>query len=181
MSEHESELGDLGAELRQRVEHEFRWEAEELESDAEKLRTRGRTIGDVAQELMEQGDTVAVVSGTTTVTGPVIYAGGDLAVLQTGHALASVHLNGPIIMRIAARSQKGGVSADRGSGSFKARLAEFEQTGEVITLIVGGTADTLDGRVTTVGKDHIIVTGRDGTEWLTPLANIALALQPLSR
>lgn len=181
MSEQESELSDLSAELRQRVEHEFRWEAEELESDADKLRTRRRTIGDVAHELMEQGDTIAVVAGTMTVTGPVIYAKGDLAVLQTEHSLASVHLGGPIVMRIAARARRGGTSSERGSGSFKARLAEFEHTGETITLILGASTERLEGRVTTVAQDHVIVTGRDGTEWLSPFTNIALALQPLSR
>ena len=125
MTAEDDDLADLGAELRQQVEHEFRWEAEETQADAEKLRLRRRTLSDVTLEAMEHGDTITVVCGATTVTGTVAYVRGDLAVIRSGHALASVHLGGPMVLRLTSRSLAGGTSSDRGSGSFKARLAEF--------------------------------------------------------
>lgn len=181
MTADDDNLADLGAELRQQVEHEFRWEAEETQADAEKLRLRRRTLSDVALEAMERGDTITVVSGSTTVTGTMAYVRGDLAVIQSGHALASIHLGGPTVLRLTSRSLTGGSSSDHGSGSFKARLAEFEQTGEIITLVVQGITENLEGRISIVGTDHIGITGRDGTEWFAPIAHIALALQPITR
>ncbi len=182
MPEEFDALEDLAAELRQRVEREIRWEAEDVEADVEKGRVRKRSLGDVAAELMHHGDTVAVGSAQTELTGRFIYASGDLAVLQTGHAIASVNLAGPIYIKVTRRSPQGGVSSTTGgSGSFKARLAEFEQTGEPLRVIATGLAESIEARITIAASDHVVVTNRDGIEWILPSTTIAMVLQPITR
>lgn len=182
MAQEFDDLGDLGAELRQRVEREIRWEAEDVEADSETGRVRKRTLGDVASEIMQRGDLVVIGSIDTAVTGRIIYAKGDLAVVETGHALASVNLRGPIYLRVAEKQRSGGVGTPQGgSATFKARMAEFEQTGESIRVVATGLAESIEGRITVAASDHVVVTNRDGVEWYIPSTTIAMILQPITR
>ncbi len=182
MAEEFDALQELGAELRQRVEREIRWEAEDIEADTEQGRVRKRSLGDVAAELMHHGDVVAVGSAETEITGRIVYARGDLAVVQTGHAMVSVNLAGPVYIKVTRRSTMGGVSSPTGgSGSFKARLAEFEQTAEPVRVIATGLAESIEGRITIAASDHLVITNRDGIEWFVPSTTIAMVLQPLIR
>ncbi|MDH3303133.1 MAG: hypothetical protein OES24_21735 [Acidimicrobiia bacterium] len=180
-SDDNPELEALAAELRQRIARELRWEAEDVESETLKQVLRERTLSDVARESMARGDVIAASTPTLTVVGTISHARGDLAIVATGHALVSVNLAGPVTLRCVETASSGGTSSSGGSGSFKARLAEFEMTGELVGLVVATLPDMLVGRITVTAADHIVVRGAGSTEWFVRFADIAMVLQALSR
>jgi hypothetical protein len=86
----------------------------------------------------------------------------DVRVLTAAGAL-------PVVVRVVERARRGGRRGDLGALTFRARLLEYEAN-EVDALI--GSAllrDDVRGRLT-VGRDHVVVRGRDRSETYLPLA-----------
>ncbi len=180
--DHDNQLEELAADLRQATERELRWEAEDLESDVDQGRRRHRDMSVVAYELMSKGDEVSAGWGHTIVTGRIVYVRGDLAVLETGHAVVSLNLSGPVVIKVVKRMAAGGVGTPSGgSGTFKARLAELEQTGETVRVVSTHSEELVEGRITTAALDHITLANRQGTEWFVPHQVIAMVIQPVSQ
>ncbi len=181
MSPGSEDFAELAADLRQAAARELRWEAEDIESDAERSRLRKRDLAVVAHEVMSAGHTVTVSWRDTSVTGHVVYAKGDLAVIETGHAAASVNLSGPAVWKLVTEASHGGVDTSLGgSATFKARLAEFEQTGELVVVVSVHSDEIIEGRVAVAAVDHIVVESARGTIWFVPHGAIVMALQPVT-
>lgn len=179
--EQHPDLEALAAELRMRFERELRWESEDVESETLKQILRRRDLGDVARELMSAGDRVAASSRGLTIVGQLNHAKGDLAIVDTGHAVVSLNLDGPVTLRRIEAATAGGISSAGGSGSFKARMAEFEMTAEPIGMVTATLPDVLVGRIAVAAEDHIVLGAASGNEWFIRFADIAMVIQPLSR
>lgn len=176
----DGDLEELAADLRQATGRELRWEAEDVETDIEVGRRRGRQLSTVAYELMSRGDEVTAGWGHTLVTGKIVYAKGDLAVMETGHAVVSLNLSGPVAIKVVRRATAGGTGTPTGgSGTFKARLAELEQTGETVKVVSTHSEEMIEGRITIAAADHVAVVNQQGTEWFIPHQVIALVIQPV--
>lgn len=172
-----TDIDDLAAELRQSVSREIRWEAEDTEADALKLTLRRRSLGDAVTELLHRGDVVSFVTPPLTVTGQLSHCRGDLAIMDLREATISANLGGPLAIRREEAARSGGSSSSGGSGSFKARLSEFELTGEAVGLVTPATAEVVLGRIGIVGTDHVVINGPDNIDWYIPIPTIALVVQ----
>lgn len=165
-------LAQLGSELRQRVGHEFRADAEEGERLADQARRRKRTLAGVARELMARGDTVLVVVGDRNVTGTVRHAAGDLLTLATTGGRVDVNLTAPALLRVVERATAGGLEPDSGPGSFKARLYELELQGRRVEVGCRLLGTGVRARIDAVAVDHVTLADDDGATWFVPLAAI---------
>jgi hypothetical protein len=164
----------------------WRTEEEEWSRAAAAQWAHGRSLVDVARELMHRGDTVSVTAGGAVFTGAVTDVGVDvmrvhtaagavdvqLAAVTTGSGeQRHIRLPAPVVLRVVERARSGGRSSG-GGGTFRARLLEHEADG--IELAVGSAllGDDLYGTVT-VGRDQVRVCDRDGGETYLPIAWIS--------
>ena len=176
MNWNDSEFDELASELRQKVGGEFRMEAEAVEEDAAKLVLRKRDLADVVLEFLNRGDVVGISALDVSYTGVVSHAAGDLTIIDTPHSLINVNLGGPISLHVERRAQSGGRSRANGSQSYRSRMLELEITGENVEIISSGSR-SIEGTISVVGADHIVLIDRNDTEWFIPLSTIALTLQ----
>lgn len=166
------ELAALG----RRFRDELRAEAEAYEQLAARDLLRGRDLGDVALELLHRGDVVAVAVGRRTFAGTVTYAAGNLLCLRTPSADLDVSLSAPVGLQVLERVRSGGRPRGRGPASFKARLAEHEQTQATLELGCPGLEVELRGRVAAVADDHLVLDA-EGRRWYLGLVAVAYALR----
>ena len=166
---------DLDHELRGAVGGEFRRTAEEDEHDARVAALRSRTLEHVAYELLSRGDTVTVAAGSQRLHGTIIHAKGDLATIESPSSeVTDVHLDGPVVVRVVARTPQGGRARDRfGAESFVARLREFELDGSPVTLYAPAAGDLVSGTIGAVARDHVMVHGDEGDTWYLPIDLVA--------
>jgi hypothetical protein len=164
-------LDDLGRELRERVGHEMRMEAEEAEQDAAAFELRRRRLADVAVELLSRGDTVTVLAGDRTIRGRLSYARGEIASVETAAGRVEVNLVSGVVLRIDERAAAGGTAPRPGSDNLRARLLEHELSGDSIEAWLPSAGLEVSGTIAAVGLDHVIL--RDGGEWVLQLSDIA--------
>jgi hypothetical protein len=170
-----TEFDDLARELRQQVGAEFRAEAEITELETEQGRRRRRTISDVATEAFQRGDLLTIRLQGWSLTGAVLAVGTDYLIIDDGSREIAIRLEG-VAMQIH-RSQEGGLSGRPGSETFKARLSEFEQSGERLMVVAPGLGMEIEGRIKVVATDHLVVADQD-SEWILPLKATVLAIRP---
>ena len=135
---------ELARELRRGVGAEWRDEAEITELETRLGELRRRRLSDVAREAMHRGDEISITVGGRTLTGSPMFVGKDYLVVQTPSMTADVVLDRALVS--VRRKPDGGHTTRGGSATFRARLAEYEHTGEPVTFhLTGGTGD-LTGR-----------------------------------
>lgn len=166
-------LDDLGRELRERMGEELRQEAEMVEHDASLVELRRRTLADVALELASRGDLVTAIAGDKSLTGRLAYARGEIALIETSAGMADLHLAAGIILRVDERRPAGGIAPRQGSDTLRARLLEHELANRAIAMWLPGHGVEIEGPIHAVGKDHVIVTGLDQTEWVALFRDVA--------
>jgi hypothetical protein len=156
---------------------ERRVEEEEYARAAARQWARHRDLLDVARELQHRGDTVAIDVGEMSFRGVVAVVGRDYLQLATPAGRVDVPvLTGsgalPLVVRVVERARRGGRRAKPGAQTFRARLLEYDA--DEVDMLIGSVLlrDDLRGRLT-VGRDHVVVRGRDGDETYLPLAWIA--------
>jgi hypothetical protein len=76
-------------------------------------------------------------------------------------------------------SRSGGQSARPSSATFRARLAEFEQTGETVNLVTFEPDLEETGVIEVVAADHIDFVTADSRIYL-PIAAVVFAIRPVS-
>jgi hypothetical protein len=168
-------LESLARELRERVGAEFRAETEIVEQETEIGRLRRRTLHDVAVETANRGDVVSVLAPGRTVTGSVTHVGKDYVSIDT----TTEHLDARLerVGLVVTRRSAGGFTPRAGSITFKARLSEFEQTGEIVEVVASHIEATVRGRILVVAEDHVIVVDGDEARNVLPLATIDLTIR----
>lgn len=155
-----------------------RAEAADVEADAETARRRGRTLAGSVADLAARGDRVAVACGDVRLAGRVVGVGEDLAVLLAGDTEASVNLAGPVVVSLVEESRTGGVLQRGGSRSFRARLLEFELSGEPVTVV--GSTFVEEGVIGSVAADHVVV-DRGSGEMYVPFGLVGFVTRPTPR
>lgn len=153
----------------------FRREASELEHDAEVARLRGRSFADALGDLGARGDRVRVECGSSAVVGRVVHAAGDVAIVDASDREATVHLAGPVAVGLVEAAATGGAGSRGGVGSFRARLLEFEVSGEPVVVVTDSMSQP--GTIGTVATDHLVVDRGTG-EWYVPLARVGYVTRP---
>ncbi len=166
-------LDDLGRELRERVGHEMRLEAEMAEQDAAAVELRRRRMADLAIELLSRGDTVTFIAGDRTIRGRLSYARGDIASVEAAVGRVDVHLPSGVILRVDERSTEGGTTPRAGSDTLRARLLEHELAGIDIEVWAPSHGIEVSGSIVAVGKDHLVVRDADDAEWALLFGDIA--------
>lgn len=166
-------LDDLGRELRERVGNEMRLEAEMIEQDAATVELRRRRLADLATELMSRGDIVTVIAGDRSLRGRLTFARGEIASVEAAVGRVDIHLPAGVVLRVDERSTAGGVTSRNGSDTLRARLLELELSGTDIEVWVPTHGIDVSGGIVAVGKDHVLIRDRDGSEWALLLSDIA--------
>jgi hypothetical protein len=169
-------LQGLARELRQTVGAEMRAEAEITEHETEVGRRRRRTMSDVVRETAERGDRISLVTSVRTVTGTVTQVGRDYLTVATEAELVDARLAG--IIAVIDPRPSGGTLAGAQSITFQARLSEYEQTREAVTVVAPRIGHTVEGIIDIVARDHVIVVDRDGATTMIPTEAIDLVLRP---
>ncbi len=111
--------------------------------------------------------------GDRSLQGEVVHVGSDYLTIETAHSVADVRL-GSAVLKAVARPE-GGRDLVRGSVTLKARLSEYEQTGEPVTLVLED--GEIDGRILVVAVDHVLVDDQSNDLYV-PLAMIQAAIRP---
>lgn len=155
-----------------------RAEAAEIETDVETARLRGRTLSSAVADLAARGDKVAVSCGDMSLVGRIVGVADDLAILLAGDTEASVNLAGPVVVSLMEESRTGGMLQRGGSRSFRARLLEFELSGEPVTIV--GPTFVEEGAIGSVAADHVVV-DRGSGEMYVPFGLVGFVTRPTPR
>jgi len=147
------EFDDLAEELRRRVAAEFRSEAEEVERLVELQRRRKAVLRDVANAAMHQGQGVTLRALGGEWIGELLAVGTDYLSLQTSTQLIDAKLDSIAIGLTPAR--QGGRSGKPASKTFRARLTEYELSGEEVTLRCHLPHLEVLGTIDVVAADHV--------------------------
>ncbi len=154
---------------------EFVEETEITEEETETGRRRRHSMMDVAVEAMHRGDTVTARFADMAITGTVAAVGIDYVSLQTTYETADLRL--AFIALSVSKQPSGGVDTRPGSTTFKARLAEFEQTGETVGLALRDGRKWDASRIHVVAADHVAIGHEGEPRTYLPLAEIAAAFR----
>ena len=170
-------LADAGAAARA----EWRADEEAWTRTALEQWRHNRTMRDVLRDAMHRGDRLAFVLPNITFAGSVIAAGDDVAVLDTidGPVDINVSDHSPLVMRILERAHAGGT---RGASvtTLRARALELETDRCEVRIGCSGAPTVLEGRVQ-VGRDHLVVSERDGgSDLVVALAAVAWMRRAIS-
>lgn len=149
-------LTSLAADLRRVAGAELRDELEITEAETEQGRLRHRSTVQVWEHAMHRGDAVSVITRHGRIGGTVDYVGLDYATVVRPDRAWDVRLERSVLAT-ADRSPAGGHTVTGGSRTFRARLAEYEATGEAVTVLVPALDLELRGRIGVAATDHVIV------------------------
>lgn len=155
-----TELTELASHLRHNA-RDLVEEWEISESETEQGRLRKRHISDVWEQAMHRGDDVTAQTAFGRIAGSVDYVGADYATVVTGDTVWDLRLGRCTV--VARRSVIGGHRVHGGSRTFKAKLAEYEATGEDVTLLLPSLAFEARGRIAVLAADHAIITEEGST------------------
>ena len=158
------------------------WRADEEEwtrAGVERWRHE-RSLLDLLRECMHRGDTIALSLplGTVTFTGRVTAVGDDLVTLALPDGPLDVccDAQAPLVVRVVERARRGGTRGDAVT-TFRARLLELEIDERDVEVGTRTTGDVIRGQLT-VGRDHVILHGRDAVDTIIALAAIAWVRRP---
>jgi hypothetical protein len=167
-------MEELAGELRMGAGAEFLRDAEITERETHLGRLRRLTLADVVRRAGERGDQVSYMPGDRTVNGVIIHAGTDYATIETESEWVDVRLTTGAF--VIDPRPSGGIDIRGGARTMKARLAEFEQTGESVELIAPGLE--VRGVIVVAAADHVVVDRLDGTTVVVPSERIEMIVRP---
>lgn len=174
----EDPIEELARELREGVGAELRAEAEIVEHETRIGRLRRRASVDAALEAMHRGDGISVISGDRTVTGDLVFVGNDYLSVQAENEVIDARFS--LVAFSVVRRSSGGHSARAGSRTMKARLAEYEHTGETLQLVAPALEIERLGRIVVTAVDHVILRDADDVDLYLPIDAIALVIRTRS-
>lgn len=176
MTEWDDPIEELARDLRQGVGSELWAEAEATEFDTNIGRLRRLDLADVARSAMHRGDIVSLVTATATITGIPVFTGRDYLVVQTPSEIVDAPFE-RVLIKVEAQPA-GGHTTRGGAITFRARLGEYEQTGETVTIIAADTGVELTGRIAVVATDHCVVEDLDGGRTHVPISQVSMVVRP---
>lgn len=162
-------MSGISAHLRSAVGSDVvdEWAITEHETEQGRLRRRG--LSEVWEQAMHRGDQVTAFTPTVHLTGTVDFVGNDYATVIGDGTCWDVRADRSVVT--TRRASSGGHTVSGGSRTFKARLAEYESTGEHVTLLVGSHALEMSGRVVVAATDHVVLSD-DGQTVVVPIGVI---------
>ena len=162
-------FGDAGAAARA----EWRADEETWTRAAVEQWRHNRSLRDITRDAMYRGDRLAFELPAVTFTGWITAVGDDVVVLETPDGPVDVNVaeHVPLVVRALERAHAGGT---RGTPvtTLRARALELETEGCDVRIGCSVVPDVLEGRVK-VGRDHLVVSERDGDDVVVPLAAVA--------
>lgn len=174
MSDFPDPYEELARELRLGPGRDMQREAELTELETHIARLRRRTLAELAIEAMHRGDTITVTLAGRSITGTPAFVGTDYMVLETPTEVVDVRLDRVILTVV--RRPRGGHRVQGGSRTMKARLAEYEQTGEPVRVVCDTAGEEISGRIRIAASDHLLVDTSDGQR-VVPIAAVGLVVR----
>ena len=165
---------ELAGELRRRVGHEFRDEAEEVERLTDLQRRRRAGLADVALAAMHRGDEVTIRTRAGSWSGTLAAVGDDYVSLEGSGFVVDALLEGVVLEVVASRT--GGRSGKAAAATWKARLAEFALSGETVTVLAPEQGVEATGVIEHVARDHVAL-NTGPTRTYVPLASLVIVLR----
>jgi hypothetical protein len=158
---------DLASDLRQTVARAWQQEAEEDEQLTALYDRRHLNMADLAKEMVNRGERVAVEFGGHSFSGVVVGGGVDHVTIEGSGQRADVLLNATFwsVIHTKDRDTTPGVATDE---TIKARLAEHSEKRRIVRIVLDGGVLVI-GMVAVVADDHIEVTDADERHIYVPL------------
>ena len=166
-------FNDLAAHLRHGEGADMIDEWEQSELETEQGRLRRRSLADVWERAMHRGDRVRVVASFGRLTGAVDFVGHDFATVIGDGMCWDLRLDTCVMQPV--RSPDRGHTVRGGSRTFRARMAEFESTGEEVTVLL--SRDEFTASIGVAASDHLVLTGEPPT--IIPLSLISAVRRPV--
>lgn len=161
-----------------RIRTEFREESAAVEADVHEADLREQTFSDIASDMYNRGDFVAVATSRRTFNGLVVYAAGDLITIQTESFEVDVNLGDVAYIKVIHKGvQPGGAPAQQGPGTFEMRLMERRSSVERVELGYRNLEETVIGNLMTVGQDHVILRDDHKQEWVIAIHTISWVIR----
>jgi hypothetical protein len=167
----------LAADLRQAVSRAWQQEAAEDEELTTLQDRRRLTMSDLAKEMVNRGERVAVQYGGHSFSGLVVGGGVDHVTIEGSGQQADVLLEGAYWSVIHGdRPEKApGVATDE---TIHARLAEHAERRSTVRLAVP-SGELVIGRVSVVSQDHVEVADADGRHIYVPMSLILAVMRSI--
>ena len=146
-------ISELSAQLRNSAGAELVEEWEATEHETEQGRLRSRPLATLWEQAMHRGDRVVASGSFGVCAGTVEYVGKDYAVVAASDMTWDVRLRSASL--VVRRSSQGGHTATGGSRTLRARLAEYEATGENVEVHTERTVTS--GAIRVAASDHILM------------------------
>jgi hypothetical protein len=160
----------LASELREAVARAWQQEAAEDEELTTLQDRRRLSMTDLAKEMVNKGDRVAVQYGGHSFSGVVVGGGVDHVTIEGSGQRADVLLEGAYwsVIHTDRDERRLGVATDE---TIHARLAEHADRRSAIRLSIAG-GELVIGRVAVVADDHIEIADADGRYIYVPIGLI---------
>lgn len=165
-------ISELSAQLRSSAGAELTEEWEATERETEQGRLRSRPLTGLWEQAMHRGDRVTASGSFGVCTGAVEYVGKDYAVVRHADVAWDIRLDTCVVT--IHRSPQGGHTVTGGSRTLRARLAEYEASGERVT--VHTTTGSHRGVIGVAAVDHVLLS--DEGEVAIPTATIVAISRP---
>lgn len=167
------EFDDLAQSLRQGVGRELRDEAAVDEELTELQRRRRLDLADAVRLAMHRGDRIVAAIGELTFSAPVTEVGSDYLTMVDHDRIIDIRLEAASLA--ITPSTRGGHSSTPASATFRARLAEFEQSGARVEVVTRHATAHV-GRIEVVAADHLVVAGDAWSRIYLPLELVAVVI-----
>jgi hypothetical protein len=166
----------LASDLRQTVSRAWQEEAEEDEQLTALADRRRLNLADLAKEMVNKGERVAVEYGGHSFSGVVVGGGADHLTIQGAGLKADIRLDAGYWSVVHATERADTATGVATNESILARLAEHAEQRNTVRLAIPG-GDLVIGRVTVVAEDHIELEDADNRHVYVPTALILAVIR----
>ena len=168
---------DIAA-LDRTIRRELRDEAQAVEFDVHEAELRERHLADVAHDMFNRGDFVAVATSRRTFNGHIVSAGRNVVTVKTDSFDVDVNLDDIAYLRTIP-GYEGPAARPRHerAGSFELALMEKRSATERVELGYRNRDDTLIGAITAVGQDHVLLVDDQNEQWFVALDAISWVMR----
>jgi hypothetical protein len=166
---------ELASHLRETVARVWQQEAEEDEQLTALQDRRRLSMADLAKEMINRGDRIAVEYGGHSFTGVVVGGGADHLTVQGAGLRADIRVDAGYwsVVHTDRGETKPGVATNE---TIHARLAEHADERNAVRLAIPG-GDLVIGMVAVVSDDHVEITDADERHVYLPISLILAVIR----